>query len=361
MTDSSDDLKSLSDKFNEAVFSNPNFELLSGARTQDGKLFELKPLFLPAAMIAEHLMDYLVQTLTVTRDSDGAFGRPKMPKVIFSPDPRPNAMALVRGPREIHLNLGLVVAFCSLPSTTSLLADLLVNPSTSFSEVSELAKSEKAIAEVAALMESWRQSSASEWRVLTFPAAKMADWWLYQEMLRFIIAHEFAHWLHSVYKGDSQRKLLDTAEQDIKGWMAQDQIADRRVMRNIQQLLLNPNVLERWKAEVCADAMGFQFCLRAFGGLQSPELRRTAYAGAALTFAMNGMLEVFFESIGQPVTGETHPSSYARYLIFTYILAKQCSLPHDEFLHREFGAGTAVSIVTGEVLSQYQARRTNVM
>lgn len=345
-------------KFNEAAFSNPTFEVIGSLRTPDGRSLDLKPLLLPAAMIAEHFIDHLGKTLgVITRESDGATGRPIMPKVIFSPDPRPNAMTQVQGRREIHLNLGLVLSLSSLPLTTSLLADLFGGKQTDLSIVIDTERSHALHLEIARLMEGWRASSAVGWQII--PASSpsgLSDWWLFQEMLRFIIGHEFAHWLVSIYKAEYRGKFLDSAEQDIKSWLSQDKAADKHIRDNIQRLLRNSDILDRWKHEISADAMGFQLCLQAFGGIQSPRLRMGAYAGAALTFAMNGMLEMFFASSGMPLTGETHPSSYARLPIFTHILAKQFSISPEEFLRKEFGAGVAVTTLFAEILKQFEAQ-----
>lgn len=345
-------------KFNEAVFSNPNFEISGSIRTPDGRSLDLKPLLLSAAMIAEHFMDHIAQTLgVITRESDGATGRPRMPKVIFSPDPRPNAMTQVQGRREIHLNLGLVLSLSSLPLMTSLLADLFSDKPTDLSILIDPTKSHNLQLEIGRVMEGWRQSSALDWQIIpTSLTSGLSDWWLFQEMLRFIIGHEFAHWLISIYKTDYQRKFLDTAEQDIKDWLSEDRATDKHIRDNIQQLLRNSNILDRWKHEISADAMGFQLCLQAFGGIRYPQLRMGAYAGAALAFAMNGMLEVFLASSGTPVTGETHPSSYARLLIFTHIMAKQFSISQEEFLRKEFGAGMAAVTLFAKVLAQYEAQ-----
>lgn len=341
----------------EAVFSNPNLEVISTARTPDGKPLDLKLLFVPAAMIADRLMEHVGGTMTVKRENDGAVGRPRMPRVFFSPDPRPNAFARIEGAREIHLNLGLIVALCSLPSAMSLLSQLLKEQSVAFSKLGELAQSDNLIQEIDGLMKSWKASDDEGWTVTVFPTSALTDYFLFQEMLRFAIAHEFGHWLHSIYKPDHQLGLLQTAEQDIMSWLGADTVTDRRVIENIKRLLQNPLVLEHWKLETCADAIGFQLCLGAYGGNHSPELRMGAYAGAALMFAVIGMLEMFFESIGKPLTSGTHPSSYARSLIFTHILAKQFSISHQEFLHKEYGAGTAVTMIMSEILSQYEARR----
>lgn len=224
-----------------------------------------------------------------------------------------------------------------------------------FEELEHFEPTSQMLQEISGLVKCWYHSRKTEWRQVIFPRSEgLTSWGLFQEMQRFIIAHEFGHWLQSIYKKEALKDLLAITGSHIKDWLNKDHITNPAILNNIRILLKNAEVLNRWKMEVCADQMAFHMCNEAFGAGWSPVLRMYNYAGIAMVFSMNGLLELFFKGLGMPVTGETHPSSYARIMIFAHIRAKEMSLSLQDFLFKEWGSAVLVSQIMAKIISKYE-------
>jgi hypothetical protein len=126
-------------------------------------------------------------------------------------------------------------------------------------------------------------------------------------------------------------------------------------MENAKDLLRDNSILDAWIREIHADNGAFEFLYASNthgGWIKSREYLMRAYVDISFFFSLLTLFEIYLQSRGFEVNVSTHPPACIRRAMFCYIQSLKNNMNEQDFLFRQFGAGSLVHFIMDIVLSE---------
>jgi hypothetical protein len=335
---------------------------VDGGHLDSNDLYYLSFIFRPVAKATENIIlpdkeRYNIDSNTVS------------PKTIINMSALPTASAQKGDAGKLEISLGILFAFNSLPSTVTLIQNLLKKDTYEISDIQNFKVSSDILSEIDALMNSWYKSFQSGWKELFLSLSGKKDLkplklkHFSDSLVFVVVGHELAHWFESIYKQAEWTRIMNETERYINTCLLEDSIfIGKKVTENIKLLLNKRNVLDNWKKEVRADTEAFDYLASScsFGGrIQSREILRDNYVTMAYFFSLLTMFEIFFQRVGIDLDVSTHPPAATRRAIFNHIQRKKCNMSLHDYMFTQNGSGFFVSCIMEKIISEYVTQFIN--
>lgn len=299
-----------------------------------------------------------------------------IPETIFSCDPTPNALTTIQGAGTVQVNFGLFLTLSAMPHTIAWVLHFQQRESMPIDEIMNLVIPPEVLDEINRSMEWWksfyRDGVADADAILSSINPEWFEseryYMIYeacQQIFTFITFHEMAHWFQTVFLPNEWEKLTRKTKNYLISWLSESE--DNFLSKERQDISLlfkkYPEVLESWAEEVQADILAVENCINYFAGSDSPiRVRKKVYAAQAIVYSLLiEMMEVFYTFvIKKPfLIIQTHPQSLIRQSIFRYIGAKELKLSQRDFIVKEWGIGTFITIIISKAMDVFVHEKLN--
>jgi hypothetical protein len=366
-----------SSAFQEALFQrhqilfSPNVSFRGELRKADGsdlsddELHWLAFVLEPVTSATEEIILQRPERFTV--------GRPKVtPKTVITFSGMPNASARIVGEDELEVHIGVLFAFLSLKLSVNTVRQLMTGPAVDVGALERFRPPPEVIAELDRLMDAWDKSAATGWSLATLPptpasvANQVPDDWMtpLKGMASILLGHELTHWFQTIYKPAEWARMMDETGSAIRDWMRAQKRVSRKEVEEIEALLRDDAVFANWVREAHADSGAYDYACDTSthgGWIRGPDAApyvMEVNINMAFFFAVLTLLEVWGMLRGVSGDFRTHPPVGVRKALFHHVQAKKADMSQEDFLFRQFGAGTVVNHVMARTIDEYVALRT---
>ena len=290
------------------------------------------------------------------------------PKTIINFSGLPNAFARISGEGDLEFHLGILFTFESLPATFELINRMITGHSSfSPSDLQNFKPPDEVIYEIDSLMDAWDTSSNSGWTQVVLPTTAFSSHRGRSNMNRgmtyLIIGHELTHWFETIYKDAEWARMMTEMKDHLSTWLAEEKLLVRhQVMENVKRLLKDVAVLDSWVRELHADcgAFDYLYATKTHGGWDASRQKlMDTYVHMAFFFSLLTVFEIYAQTTGQKVDVTTHPPAIVRRAVFCHIQAKRNRMSQEDFLFRQFGAGTVVGYIMEAIIREYMKLRNS--
>jgi hypothetical protein len=281
-------------------------------------------------------------------------GKTINPKVILSAVPTPNASAVAIGQGILRFNLGLTIAFLSLPSIMKFLRSLLSSgESINIETIANIPIRQDYISDLDALFKAWGKSMDSGWQSVIFSERinRDLDWNLFCILDTLVVYHELGH-LAKMYEAPvSYQQSYIEIKNHFNSWAVNNTKSIERVLRNkTTAVLSNTKIMDNWFEEALADQIGYR---STYDSSAPASIAADVNCGMALLFNLMELFEIFLETKQVRQTIDTHPPVSLRRDIFTYIRAAQSGMKEIDYLTEMWGAGWVTTTLLRSIFRQF--------
>jgi hypothetical protein len=294
------------------------------------------------------------------------------PKTVITFSGMPNASARISGEGELKVHIGILFAFMSLPLTLHAIRELMTGPGVDVAALERFRPPPEVIGELDRLMDAWDRSAESGWRLATLPStpdSRTDDSEATDEhvtvkgMTSILLGHELTHWFETIYKRGEWARMMKEVRERYRTWLRAEKQVSPEAIEEVEALLRRGDVLDNWVRETHADCGAYDFACASdtLGGwIRGPEAApyvMEVNINMALFFSLLTLFEVWARLRGAVGDISTHPPASIRRAVFYHIQAKKLGMSQEDFLFRQFGAGTAIDYIMGRIIGEYMAVR----